>query len=77
MDDNANNDSPSAKRTGTGWLATTMSVLAAGFGVQTQAALERDFKKGSVFQFVVAGLLGTLGFIVMVYLMVQWVMSTA
>ncbi len=70
-----NKSTPPEKRKGTGWLATTLSVMAAGFGVQSQEALERDFEKGSVFQFVVAGLIGTLVFIFAVYLMVQWVLS--
>lgn len=70
-------DSDAPKNKGTGWLASMFSVLAAGFGVQSQEALERDFKKGSAVQFIVAGLVGTLLFILAVYLMVQWVMSTA
>lgn len=60
---------------GTGWLATGLSVLAAAFGVQSQSALERDFKQGSLFQFVVAGLLGTALFVLSIYLAVQWLLS--
>jgi len=70
-------DSNPPEKKGTGWLATTLSVMAAGFGVQSQDALERDFKKGSALQFIVAGLIGTLVFILGVYLLVQWVLSTA
>lgn len=60
---------------GTGWIATGLSVLAAAFGVQSQSALERDFKKGSLFQFVVAGLLGTALFVLSIYIGVQWLLS--
>lgn len=70
-------DSTPPEKKGTGWLATTLSVLAAGFGVQSQEALERDFKKGSAVQFIVVGLLGTLAFILAVYALVVWVMQSA
>lgn len=60
---------------GTGWFSTGLSVLAAAFGVQSQAALERDFKKGSLFQFVVAGLVGTALFVLSIYFFVQWLLS--
>ena len=70
-------DSTPPKKKGTGWLATSLSVLAAGFGVQSPEALERDFNKGSAIQFIVAGLIGTAIFIFGVYMLVVWVMSTA
>lgn len=70
-------DSKPPEKKGTGWLATSLSVLAAGFGVQSQEALERDFNKGSALQFIIAGLVGTVIFIFAVYLLVVWVMSTS
>jgi len=73
MDDSSSNTS----NKGVGWWKTTLSVMAAFFGVQNKETLERDFKHGSVFQFVIAGLMGTALFILVVYLLVQWVMATA
>ncbi|MDE1461066.1 DUF2970 domain-containing protein [Spartinivicinus poritis] len=56
---------------GTGLLATIQSVLAAAFGVQSQKNRERDFKSGKFSHFVIAGLIFTLIFILLVYAAVQ------
>ncbi|MCX4024785.1 DUF2970 domain-containing protein [Endozoicomonas sp. SM1973] len=56
---------------GTGLLATIQSVLAAAFGVQSQKNRERDFKSGKFSHFVIAGLIFTLVFILLVYAAVQ------
>jgi len=39
------------------------SVLAAGFGVQSQANRERDFTSGSASHYVIVGILATILFI--------------
>lgn len=66
----------SDKQKGTGVLAVIQSVLAAGFGVQSRANRERDFKHGKPAHFVVAGLIGTALFVLLVWGMVQIVLST-
>ena len=53
------------------------SVLAAGFGVQSNENRERDFTSGSGTQFVVIGLLATVAFIVTIYLVVKLVLRLA
>ena len=51
------------------------SVLAAGFGVQSNENRERDFKTGSGTQFVIVGLLATSLFILLVYAVVRLVLK--
>jgi hypothetical protein len=51
------------------------SIMAAGLGVQSQANRERDFKRGKAWQYVVAGLLATLVFILSVFGVVQLVLG--
>ncbi|MGR8947570.1 MAG: DUF2970 domain-containing protein [Gammaproteobacteria bacterium] len=53
------------------------SVLAAGFGVQSNKNRERDFKSGSGTQFVVVGIIATLVFVVTIFLVVKFVISSA
>jgi hypothetical protein len=51
------------------------SVLAAAFGVQSSENRERDFARGSLLKFVVAGVLGTAVFIIAVFSVVRLVLS--
>ncbi len=51
------------------------SVLAAGFGVQSNKNRERDFSSGSGKQFVVVGLVATALFALTIYLVVQLVLT--
>lgn len=67
----------SEERQGTGFFAVMQSVLAAGFGVQSRANRERDFKHGKPVHFIVAGLLGTGLFLLMVWGLVQFALSAA
>ncbi len=53
------------------------SVLAAALGVQSSKNRERDFRYGSLKQFVVVGIIGTILFIVAVYSMVRIVLKIA
>ncbi len=56
-------------------LQVVGSVLAAGFGVQSSKNRERDFKEGSFKSFVVAGILFTVVFIGVLYLIVSTVLE--
>ncbi|MCG3169126.1 MAG: hypothetical protein CALGDGBN_00639 [Pseudomonadales bacterium] len=53
------------------------SVLAAGFGVQASRNRERDFRHGRASVFIVAGLLATLAFIGVLYVVVRLVLGAA
>jgi hypothetical protein len=55
----------------------TKSVLAAGFGVQSNENRERDFKHGKPMHFIVIGLLFTIVFILGVWGLVSLVMKLA
>ncbi len=63
-----------SKARGTGLLAVIGSVLAAGFGVQSDDARERDFERGKPIHFILGGLIGTALFVLAVYLVVQAVL---
>ena len=51
------------------------SVMAAGFGVQSSKNRERDFKKGNLKTFVIAGIIFTVLFIFTVYSIVSLVLK--
>ncbi|MEQ8660493.1 MAG: DUF2970 domain-containing protein [Gammaproteobacteria bacterium] len=53
------------------------SGLAAAIGVQSNRNRERDFRRGSARQYVALGLIGTLLFILAVYLAVKVVLHFA
>jgi hypothetical protein len=55
----------------------TKSVLAAGFGVQSNENRERDFKYGKPGQFIIIGLIITVLFILGVWGLVMLVMNLA
>ena len=55
----------------------TKSVLAAGFGVQSNENRERDFKHGKASQFIVIGLIFTVLFVLAVWGLVSLVMKLA
>jgi hypothetical protein len=52
------------------------SVLAAGFGVQSQANRERDFAGGSAKTYIVVGLIATVLFILTIIFIVNLVLKT-
>ena len=58
-------------------LQVAQSVLAAAFGVQSNKNRERDFKRGSAKAFIIAGLIGTVLFIVVVAMVVKLVIGVA
>jgi len=58
-------------RPGTGFWGVAKSVLWAGLGVQSEANRQRDFKQGRMVHFIIGGLVGTLLFMLVVWLWVQ------
>ena len=53
------------------------SVAAAAFGVQSSRNRERDFSRGSAKTFIIAGIIGTVLFIVSVIAVVRLVLGAA
>ena len=53
------------------------SVLAAGIGVQSKANKERDFRQGKPLHFVVGGLVGTLLFVLGIWVFVRYLITSA
>jgi len=64
------------ERKGTGFWAVVQSVLAAGIGVQSKANKERDFTHGKPIHFIVGGVVGTAIFILLVWLLVQYLIHS-
>lgn len=62
---------------GTGFWAVVQSILAAGIGVQSRANKERDFQHGNPVHFIVGGLIGTLVFILVVWMAVKYMIATS
>ncbi|KEQ15077.1 DUF2970 domain-containing protein [Endozoicomonas numazuensis] len=60
---------------GTGFLSTLQSVLASAFGVQSDKNRERDFSQGRTAHFIIAGVIGTVLFILVLALVVKLVLS--
>lgn len=67
----------SGREPGLSILQVIQSVLAASFGVQSGRNQARDFSRGSARTFIIAGLIGTVLFILTVYLVVTLVLSSA
>ena len=66
----ASNDKPNLPR-------VIASTLAAAFGVQSEKNRLRDFQHGSAKAYVVAGVIGTVIFVLTVYGVVKLVLSGA
>jgi hypothetical protein len=58
-------------------LQVFMSVLSSFFGVQKRKNLERDFKHGKPSQYIIVGLVLTAAFVLIVWGVVQLVLSAA
>lgn len=58
-------------------LQVIQSVLAASIGVQSDKNRERDFTQGSAKAFIIAGLIGTLLFILTIVTLVKLVLTSA
>lgn len=66
----------SREEKGTGFWSVVQSVMAAGIGVQSRANKERDFTHGKPLHFIVGGLIGTVLFILLVWLFVQYLINS-
>jgi len=64
-------------RRGTGFWNVVQSVGAAMIGVQSRKNRERDFTEGKPIHFIIGGLLGTLVFLLSVWLLVQYLLATS
>lgn len=54
-----------------------LSIIAAIFGVQSEQNRERDFTKGSLWPFILLGIIALIVFIVAVILLTRWALSIA
>lgn len=64
-------DSPSRPPSAPGFWQTVKSVLAAFFGVQSQANRERDFTRGRPLPFIIVGVAMTVALITAILLAVR------
>ena len=64
-------------RSGTGFWNVAKSVGAAMIGVQSSKNKERDFTHGKPIHFIIGGLIGTLLFLLAVWLLVKVLIATA
>jgi hypothetical protein len=60
-----------------GFFDSLKSVFMAFLGVQSSEKHERDFNKGSAKKFIVAGLVGTVAFVLIMWLVVSLIMEMA
>ena len=67
----------SDERSGTGFWNVVQSVGAAMIGVQSRKNRERDFTQGKPIHFIVGGLIGTVVFLFVVWLLVQYLLATS
>lgn len=67
----------SNERKGTGFFAVMQSVGAAMIGVQSSKNKERDFTHGKPIHFIIGGIVGTLLFLFVIWMLVQYLLATA
>jgi uncharacterized transporter YbjL len=60
-----------------GFFDSLKSVFMAFLGVQSSEKHERDFNRGSAQKFIVAGLIGTVVFVLIMWLVVSLIMKMA
>ena len=70
------NPSPEERR-GTGFWSVMQSVGAAMIGVQSRKNRERDFTQGKPVHFIIGGLVGTALFLLVIWLLVQYLLATS
>ncbi|MGI9275370.1 MAG: DUF2970 domain-containing protein [Endozoicomonas sp.] len=61
---------------GTSPIEVIQSVLASAFGVQSSKNKERDFSQGRPAHFLIAGIIGTISFILVLLVIVKVVLKT-
>ena len=76
MDDDSP-DNNKQKRQGTGFWNVVQSVGAGMLGVQSSKNRQRDFTEGKPLHFIVGGLIGTSVFLLVVWLIVQYLLATS
>ena len=76
MNEQHSNDPAEDKRPLTFWQIAG-STAAAAFGVQKRANRERDFNRGKPMHFIIAGIVFTVMFILIVVSVVQFVLRDA
>lgn len=64
-------------RSGTGFWRIAQSIGAGLIGVQSKKNRERDFTEGKPIHFLVGGVIGTVLFLVAVWLLVQYLLATS
>ena len=62
---------------GTGFFNVLKSAIAAAFGVQSSKNRERDFKHGKPIHFIVAGIVVTMTFLLLISLFVEAMIKTS
>ncbi|SFR45998.1 Protein of unknown function [Marinobacter daqiaonensis] len=67
---------PDQPKKGPGVLKVMQSVAAGAFGVQSGKRHEEDFASHSPWPYIIAGILFTVGFVGVLALIVQWVLSS-
>ena len=65
------------ERSGTGFFAVMQSVGAAMLGVQSSKNKERDFTHGKPIHFIVGGVIGTLIFLLCIWLLVKYLIASS
>ena len=73
----ASSSDASSDRAGTGFFAVMHSVGAAMIGVQSSKNKERDFTHGKPIHFIVGGVIGTLLFLLVIWLLVKYLIATS
>lgn len=58
-------------------LQVIASVLAAGFGVQSEKNRKRDFQSGSAWNYAIVGVIATVLFVLLLYGIVKLVLGLA
>ena len=64
-------------RKGTGFWSIVQSVLAGMIGVQSSKNRERDFTQGKPIHFIVGGVIGVAVFLLVIWLLVQYLLATS
>lgn len=70
-------DNHDHERSGTGFWNVVQSVGAGLIGVQSSKNRQRDFTHGKPIHFVIGGVIGTLLFLIAVWLLVQYLLATS
>jgi hypothetical protein len=75
--DNQNRSAPdnAPRKKSPGVLKVLQSVMAGAFGVQSSKRHQEDFSSHSPWPYIVAGIIFTVGFVVVLALIVSWVLA--